>query len=326
MEEIIKRLLNRFWPTGVLFLFGFLLIVYIAFGILYLQQTAQQRGFEKQISKLSIVVARPLPSGEKLQTEYDAVNRALAPITDKAAVALLVGIAAESGIDIDPASGNFRVPSAKISKVTVGGGSYKVWSFSGVRVQSDYDNVMAFISDLDSGKTLGTMVLKKTVTNEVEVMFKGEEGNRRAEFRNVASAVTDMMDDNGLLKIICPMDFEGGVAINLMGDDPDTEDTVEGFPDNTFTAIEKGYSGNATPRDGYVLYNHDKITDNNTQFETVSYINVLTTEYYYTCEADGTVRQFDGANVATATEYLTSAKSKMETVAIVDVDIYTKLE
>jgi len=325
--EVIKNLLTRFLPTGALFLIGFLLIIYVAIGFLYWQQGAQQRDLEKQITKLSLVVSRPVPSGEKLQAEYDNVTSALAPMTDSAAIAKLVGIAEESGIDIDSDSGMLRVPSAKFKQTEAGGGTYQVLSFSNIYVQGDYDNVMAFISDLDSGKTLKTMVLNRVVTSEVEVIFTGEEGDRRAEFRNVASAVMDMMADNKLWEIPNPMNFAGGVAANLTGDDPDTEETIEGFPDITTSAIDKGYSGNATPRIGYVLYNHDKIlTDNATQFETVSYITVLTTKYYYTCEADGTVRQFDGYNVVTATEYLGSAASKIDTVAFVDVDIYTKPE
>ena len=325
--EVIKKLITRFWPTGTLFLTGFIVIIYVAFGFLYLQQGAQQRDFDKRIAKLSLVVARPLPSSEKLQAEYDEINHALAPITDSAAIAMLVGIAGESGIDIEPDSGKFRVPSATFSQIEVAGGNYQVLSFRNIHVQGDYDNVMAFISDLDSGKTLKTMVLNRVGTSEVEVMFVGEEGDRRAEFRSVASAVMDMMDDNALLRIPNPMNFAGGAAANLTGDDPDTEEVVEGFPDITTTAVDKGYTGNATPSVGYVLYNHDKITtDNATQFETVSYITVLTTKYYYTCEADGTVRQFDGARVVRATEYLGSAASKIEIVTNVDVDIYTKPE
>ncbi|MBU2578082.1 hypothetical protein KKA69_04605, partial [Patescibacteria group bacterium] len=264
---------------------------------------------------------------EKLRAEYDEVNRSLSPMSAKATLEIIVGIASDSGIDIDESAGKLLIPPPPaISQVKVGEGNYQLLSFS-INVQGDYDNVMAFISDLDSGKTLKTMVLKKVDTRPITVMFTGEEGARRAEFRNMASAVIAMMTDNGLLEIPNPMNFAGGVATNLMGDDPDTEETVEGFPDITTTAAEKGYSGNVTPNDGYVLYNHDKIsTDNTTQFETVSYITMLTTTYYYTCEPDGTLRQFDGANVVTATEYLGSEESKIATVATLDVDIYTKPE
>ncbi len=325
--ESIKKLLTRFWPAGGLLLGGLLVIIYIAFGFVYMQQGPKQKELEEQITRLTLVVARPLPSSEELQAEYEKVNSLLAPRTDSVAIAKLVGIAEESGIDTSEASNLFRVPPASFSQVKVGGGDYQLVSFRNISVQGDYDSVMAFISDLDSGTTLKTMVLKRVVTTETEVPFTGEEGARRAEFRKVAAAVMDMMDDIALAEIPHPMNLAGDNATNLMGDDPDTEETVEGFPDITTTAADRGYSGNTTLRAGYVLYNHDKIsTDNTTQFETVSYIDVLTTNYYYTCEFNGTVRQFDGADVATATEYLARAASKMDTVAFVDVVIYTKLE
>lgn len=327
IRAIIDDLRARFWPTGVFFLGGLLLIAYSALGFLYWQQGAQQKEYEAQIANLSVVLARLLPSGQELQVKYDEANQALAPVTDSEAIAMLVSIAEESGIDIDEKAGKFRVPSAKSSRAKVGGGTYQLLSFDNIRVQGDDDSVMAFITNLDSGKTLGTMVLKRVATSEVKIMFTGEEVARRAEFRLVASAVTKMMEDNNLLVIPDPMNFAGGMATNFMGDGAGTEEEVEGFPDITTTAAGKGYTGTGSPRDGYVLYRHDKIsTDDTTQFETISYISTLTTKYYYTCEADGTVRQFDGANVATATEYRGSEASRMETVVTLSVVIYTKLE
>ncbi len=322
---IIKSLLSRFWPSGFLVLSGFFVIVYIALGVLYLQQGMQQKELDKQIAKISVIVAKSLPSDEKLRAEYDEVNRSLSPMTDSAAIAVIVGIADKSGIDIDAGSGKFRVPSAKFGEVKMGEVTYQLLSFSSISVQGDHENVMAFISDLDSGETLKTMVLKRVATAPVEVMFTGEEGARRAEFRNVASAVRAMMDDNDLSEIPNPVNFAGGIATNFMGDDLATEDTVEGFPDITTTAAEKGYTGTGSPRDGYMLRLHDRVSsDNTTQFTTVSYIPILTTEYYYTCEADGTVRQFEGADVSITTEYLGSEESKPETRATLDVVIYTK--
>jgi len=138
---------------------------------------------------------------------------------------------------------------------------------------------------------------------------------RRTELYRVSLALSDMMTDNGLDEIPAPLDYAGGIATNDMG----TESTA-GFPDNTTTLIDKDYTGTETPRGGYVLYNHDKIsTDNTTWFETVSYTLMPTTRYYYTCEVDGTVRQFDGWDVTTAKEYLNT-----ETVAVLAVDIYSK--
>ena len=323
--ENIKNIIARLGPTGGLFLIGFILILYIAIGFLYFQQGAKQSELEEQIVKLSAVLTRPLTGAEELQAEYEECNRSLAPMTDTAAIATLVSIAEQSGIDVDEDSGKLRIPSATFSQAKVGGGTYQLISFKSIQVRGDYDNVMAFISNLDTGTTLKTMVLQKVVVNEVEAIFTGEERERRAEFRNVISAVEAMMFDNALLVMPNSMSFAGGAATNLMGDNPDTEGMVEGFPDITTIAAEKGYSGNATLRDGYVLYRHDRIsTANTTQYETVSYLNTLTTKYYYTCEADGTVRQWDGPIVEMAREYLDSKESGIELEVTMDVDIYTK--
>ncbi len=309
--EVIRKLITRLRHAGVLFLVGLLLIIYVAFGFVYWQQGAEQKELEKQIVKVSAVISRPLPSAEKLQAEYDNVTLSLAPMIDSDAIALLVGIAEKNGIDVDKDSGNFRVSPVTYSPATVSGSKYQVVSFRNVHVQDDYDDVMAFISDLDSGTTLETMVLRGVTTKGVIVKPGGEEGARRAEFRNVISAVTDMMVDNALSSLPYPET----VATSNMSL----------FPDITTAAVEKGYTGTGSPGDGYVLYGHDKIpTGSITYFETVNYVTTPSTEYYYTCTANWTVRQFDGADIATATEYLESDEFKLETIATVDVDIYIK--
>ncbi len=325
--ETIKNILTRLGPTGGAVLSGLIVIIYISLGFLFFQQGVKQRQHTEQIVKLSAIIARPLPSAEELQTEYDACNRSLAPMPDSDAIALLVSIAEQSGIDISEDIGEFRVPPATHRQEKVGENIYQTISFRNIHVQGSYDDVMAFISILDSGEILETLVLKTVITNQVIVTLTGEERDRRAEFSNVKSAVEDMMMDNNLLVLPNPMRFAGGIATNFMGDSPDTEGTTEGFPDITTTAAEKGYSGIATPSDGYVLYRHDRISeDDSTQYETVSYLPTLSTTYYYTCEADGTVRQWGGPNVATAREYLSSGETKIEIKAAVDVDIYTKVE
>jgi hypothetical protein len=138
---------------------------------------------------------------------------------------------------------------------------------------------------------------------------------RRTEMYFVSLAVVEMMADNGLTEIPAPLDYAGGVATGDMGSTGET-----GFPDYSTAVTDKGYTGEGTPIPGYVLYEHDRIVaDDTTRFERVSYILLPTTEYYYTVEMDGTVRQFDGANVTLAKEY----PSIEHTVAL-DVEIYTK--
>jgi hypothetical protein len=325
--ENTKSLIARFWPTGTLFIIGFILIIYIAFGLVYFQQSPKQGELNTQINQLNIILSRPPTSGEAVQAEYDKVTGNLTPRAAIATIATLVSIAEQGGIDVSDESGKLHIPPAAFSQEKVGGNTYQLMSFKGILVQGAYENVMAFISNLESGTTPGTqtMVVKRVAFNKVEFTFTGVEGDRRAEFRNVASAVADMMNDNGLSKITNPISSAGGVATNLMGDKPDTAGIAEGFPDITTTIAEKGYSGNATPRGGYVLYKHDKVsTGNATQYQTVDYFSTLTTKYYYTCEADGTVRQWDGQSLTRAKEYVGSEKSTMETKILVDVDIYSK--
>ena len=89
-------------------------------------------------------------------------------MSDSDAIALLVSIAEKSGIDITPEAGEFRIPAATFSTVKVGGDTYKVMSFKNIQVQGNYDNVIAFISDLDSGATMETMVLTRVTISEVD--------------------------------------------------------------------------------------------------------------------------------------------------------------
>jgi len=317
--EIIKRLIARFWPTVTLFIGILLLIIYVGFGILYLQQGAQQRELEEQIVQLGAVVTKPLLGGEELQAEYEEAGRALAPMTDSAAIALLVSIAQENGIDVHSDTGKFRVPTATFSKKIVGGGNYQVLFSNNIHVQGDHDDVMAFISDIDSGKTLKTMVLTSVITRQIEVGVSVEEAARKAEFRTVASAVTSMMTDNELSELPNPVST---TPTNDMGV----------FPDASVCGIDKidDTDGNAyingLDKNGYLLYQHDITADGDNTTDLVNYVITQITEYYYTCEADGTVHQFDGANRVTATEYLLGEEAEFETEAKVSVDIYTKLE
>ncbi len=189
--EAIKNLLSRFRQSAVLVLIGFFLIIYIAFGLIYWQQGVRQKELEEQSANISLIVAKPLPSQAKLQAEYDAINSSLAlenigdenMTIDAKAIKVIVDIAEKSGIAIDPE----RSFSAAHRDEKVGGGTYQVLSFRNISVQGNYDNIMAFISVLDSGEivletgeTLETMVLKKVTINQIEVEGEGE-GETRTE-------------------------------------------------------------------------------------------------------------------------------------------------
>jgi len=187
--EVIKNLLIRFRQSGVLLLIGIFLIIYIAFGFVYWQQGSEQRDLEEQVASISLIVAKPLASKENLKAEYAEVNLSLAPMEDEDAIAILVGIAQKNGIDVAPDSDKLIVPSAAIREETVGEGTYQVFSFTNISVQGDYDNVMAFISDLDSGATQETMVLKRITINQIEIKVEGEEETEGEEEVEVGTRI-----------------------------------------------------------------------------------------------------------------------------------------
>ena len=308
--------LARIQRVGFLIILGICVIVYIGLGFTYMQQGPKQKDLETQIRKNLIVVNKALPSMEELQAKYDAVNAALAPMEVPEALEVIVRIADKNGIDVAPESGKFNIPPPEKPKVKkMEAATYQILSFNGIKAQGDYDTVMSFISDLDTGSTLETMILKRVELNWVKVGLGEKEKARRAEFRAVIQAVADMMRENNLDEIPHPISYAGGTAVNDMA----------AFPDVITTAKEKGYTGTGNPGDGYVLYEHDLIiADNTSDYQTVSYIDIPVTQYYYTCEADGTVRQFDGPDIEAATEYFGSEEIVYETVANLAVDLYMK--
>lgn len=332
--ERIKTLLARYSQTAFIFFMGLILIIYLSMGILYLQQAPQQRKFQEQIVSLNAILKNPLPDKNILKRDIDAIDLTLTPIADNVTIAMLVSLAEKIGIDVKEENGKFRVPIAARGS----SGSYQIVHFSGIHVQGDYNKVMTFIRTLDSDEKLETVesstprivvrVVTMVVLEEVEVTATGQDAERRTEFRKIIDAVKAMMTDNARFIIPNPMSSNSGKATEYMGDNPETP-VFEGFPDNTTPYDEprpagKGYTGNATPKKGYLLYEHDKISDNTTLYTTVDYFPTLRTAYYYTAEADGTVRQWSGSNVAIAEEYPDSKPTKIELKASVDVDIYFK--
>ncbi|MFC2067390.1 hypothetical protein ACFLUO_10195, partial [Chloroflexota bacterium] len=119
------------------------------------------------------------------------------------------------------------------------------------------------------------------------------------EFQNVQAAVTAMMVDNNITAIPNPTNVACGIAYNDMAYVDDVTD--KGFPDFTTIGTDKGYTDD-TIQVGYVLFGHVKAVTSTTT-DTVSYVNSPQTQYYYTCESDGTVRQWDDATMTTEYTY-----------------------
>ncbi len=313
----MQGLLARIGRMGFVVILGVCIIIYVGLGIIYVQQGPKQKDLEEQIRKTMLVVNKPLPSMEELQAKYDAVNEALEPMETPQALKEIVDIARKSGIDVNPESGKLHIGAPGTpQRKEMDEGTYHILSFGDIRVQGSFDAVMNFISDLDTGNTLETMVLRGVNLGWVQVGLAEEEVIRRAEYRAVIQAVADMMEDNNIEEIPSPANYKDGLAVNEM----------TAFPDAVTTAKEKGYTGVGTPLDGYILYEHDRITaDNTSDYQTMIYIDKSIMEYYYTCEADGTVRQFDGPDLETATEYFGSEETAFEAAVKLSIDLYSKL-
>ena len=139
------------------------------------------------------------------------------------------------------------------------------------------------------------------IPNVGRFLGRGEEEARRTEFHNVTSAVVALMVDNGIATIPSSNNYTlpsggAGNAKNAMGS----------FPDSTTTILAKatlaGYTWSGTGGTlGYVLYGNSKITSASTS-SNVSYVSMTQTKYYYTCQSDGTIRQFKTADTS-ANEY-----------------------
>lgn len=321
----MKNLLSRLRRTGFLFLIGIFLIIYLGLGILFIQQGPTQKKLNEQIAKQSVVAAKPLPPADKLKAESDEVKTALVQPTEYGVLETLVKIARQSGIDVATEAKKFSVPpTGKPTEVKVGEGKYQVMPVKNVKAQGSYDNVLKFVADLDAGTTLKTMVLRKVAISEVEIMYEDAEKERRQEWRDVQAAVKTMMAENGLTELPYPRNAAGEVAFNDM--------TV--FPDAISDWTEEVGGKKADPKGskyidgdkaGYLLLGHD-ITGDGKLTGLVDYLKLKTTKYYYTCEADGQVRQFGGAVISGAAKYFGNEPSWFETQVAVDVDIYFKVE
>jgi type IV pilus assembly protein PilA len=128
---------------------------------------------------------------------------------------------------------------------------------------------------------------------------RGEDEARRTEKHNVESAIVALMTENGLSSIPNAVAYTGadGNAISDMTTFPDSTSAAGGADkpkDPSGTDYQAGLDA-----DGYVLYTHD-ITADGAATPTVNYITLKTTKYYYTCETDGTVRQWSDDDTSVA--------------------------
>ena len=141
------------------------------------------------------------------------------------------------------------------------------------------------------------------IPNVGRFLGRGEDEARRAEFHDLATAVTALMTENNLSNIPTPASADTApctTGTQDMNAYPDSGSVPES-PEKTNDPDGTAYTDGVDPlgdKDGYVLFGHD-ITGNDSQAALVNYINFDNTTYCYTIDANGTVHQYlvDGTEV-----------------------------
>ena len=171
MGDLATRL-RRMGPILVL---GIVVVVAVALMLIYLQQGGKQSELQAQITQLQSTLAKPLPTDEKLQADYIEIESYLSNLTSVEILNRIISVAGESGIDVSQDSSKFRIPPGSLREEQVGGGTYQVMSFRNIMAQGEPASVIAFISNLESGETLGTLVLRKVLIRQEKLAGGGEE-------------------------------------------------------------------------------------------------------------------------------------------------------
>jgi len=134
-----------------------------------MQQQARADELRDQITQMQTTLSRPLSSAAELKADYAEVNSALAPLTDTQIIDIIISVAEESGIDVNPESGNLVIPpQSELRGEKLGESIYHVMSFKNVTIRGDYENIVAFISSLESGEALATLVLTGVTIGQYE--------------------------------------------------------------------------------------------------------------------------------------------------------------
>jgi len=137
------------------------------------------------------------------------------------------------------------------------------------------------------------------IPNIGQFIGAGEGEARETEFATIQAAVYSMMVDNEIStmpNVVIWTDSATG-AENDMGAYPDSM-SVGGTADKAFDTGDIAYT--AVDDNGYLLQDHDK-TGGGVAGPPIDYVSISTASYFYTCEIDGSIRQWETADCSVAT-------------------------
>ena len=137
--------------------------------------------------------------------------------------------------------------------------------------------------------TLGALAAV-IIPNVGRFIGHGETEAKDTEVSNIQLAVHSMMVDNELDTLDNPISNIAN-RTNDMGNFPDTSTCGV---DKVKDVYENNYSGFGD-KDGYILFMHDRIADNSDNTSLANYVDVQTSEYWYTVDEEGTITQYDTA-------------------------------
>ena len=137
------------------------------------------------------------------------------------------------------------------------------------------------------------------IPNVGQFIGAGTEEARETEYTTVQTTVHAMMVDNEISSIPTPaFPKSGDTATNNMGAFPDSTSDWALVGGKTTDPGGIAYAVNDIA--GYLLQNHDK-TGGGVAGPYVDYVGMSTSAYYYTCESDGSIRQWASADASDAT-------------------------
>ena len=121
----------------------------------------------------------------------------------------------------------------------------------------------------------------------------GEEEAKETELSTMQAAVHSMMVDNELQTLPNPVILQAN-RTNDMELFPDTSATAAAGAGDKDVDVD-GNDYELADKDGYILYQHDRIGDTDATIDLVNYVATDETSYWYTVDAAGTVTQWDTA-------------------------------
>ena len=151
------------------------------------------------------------------------------------------------------------------------------------------------------------------IPNVGQFIGAGEEEARETEYTTIQTSIHAMMVDNGISSLpgaVIWTDSTTG-AVNNMSAYPDTTATLATKGADAQFVLDAIAAGDISAEVlGYLLYGSQIVIDadgdgtydaGDDEIKAIKYVGMATSTYYYTCETDGTIRQWDTTDCSTAT-------------------------